>query len=114
MRAAALNRLCKWRALLAGWHLGTRPRDEPGVQAMRDLRELTLIMRAELNAMVGLMVSKGVFSAEEYQRAMAREAVEMDTDMERRFPGYRASEHGLVIYDSDLAHDTCERLGFPP
>jgi hypothetical protein len=32
-----LNRLCKWRAILAGRHLGTRPDTDPQCQAMRDL-----------------------------------------------------------------------------
>jgi hypothetical protein len=114
MTLDSLNRLCKWRAVLAGWHLGTRAKDEPGVAAMRDLRELTMILRAEMNAVCALMVKKGVFTEKEHARALEREADLMNTDMERRFPGWRSSNDGMVAYDLDLAQDTANRLGFPP
>ena len=45
----ALNRLCKWRAHFAGWQLGTRAKDDPEAQAVRDHRELSMLMRVELS-----------------------------------------------------------------
>lgn len=110
---AALEKLCKWRTVLAGWHHGTRAMSEPGTKAMRDLMEKWLLMRAENNAMTGLLLAKGVFTAAEYDAALAREAALLDEDMERLFPGFQAMSTGLRI-DPRVANETMERLGFPP
>jgi hypothetical protein len=54
LAAQALNRLAKWRAVLAGWQLGTRPKGDSECDAVRDQRELLLILRAEVNAISAL------------------------------------------------------------
>jgi hypothetical protein len=41
---AALNRLCKWRAIFAGWQLGTRAKGDPESDAVRDHREVTILI----------------------------------------------------------------------
>ena len=53
---AALNRLCKWRAIFAGWQLGTRAKGDPESDAVRDHREVTILLRAEASAMTGLLL----------------------------------------------------------
>jgi hypothetical protein len=93
----ALQRLTKWRAVFAGWQLGTRHKDDPEAQAVKDHREVTILMRAELNALMTLMIQKDVFTLAEYQEALLAEAVQADKDMESRFPGYKATDWGLSV-----------------
>lgn len=109
----ALQKLAKWRGLLAGWHLGTQATDAPGVRAMRDLRELVLILRAENSALVSLLAQKDVFTSLEFTEALGREAALLDGDMARHFPGFRTSAQGVVVHDPELAAETTARLGFP-
>ncbi len=115
----ALNKLCKWRMVLAGWHSGTKSlqtggKATPGVAAMRDLMDKWLIMRAENSAIVALLVQKGVCTADEFHSAIMEEAAKLDKDMERVFPGFRTSEEGVVVYDAVLASQTMADMGFPP
>jgi hypothetical protein len=91
----ALNILAKWRTLLAGWQLGTRTSTDPVAAAVRDHREVTLILRAEMNAMVGLLVRKGLVPEGEWLAALEAEAIQLNEDMARRFPGITANETGL-------------------
>jgi hypothetical protein len=91
----ALNILCKWRSLLAGWQLGTRPDTDPECQAVRDHREATLILRAEHSALTELLLRKGIITAGEFDAALEREAVALSKDLAKRFPGVTATETGL-------------------
>lgn len=50
-----LNKLCKWRTILAGWQLGTRPKEDPEAQAVRDQRELLLLLRCEVTALIDIL-----------------------------------------------------------
>lgn len=54
-----LQKLCKWRSVFAGWQLGTRPDTDAECQAVRDHREVTMLMRAELSALTALLIEKG-------------------------------------------------------
>lgn len=95
--SAALERLCKWRSLLTGWQLGTRSNDDPEAQAVRDHREVTLLLRAEVNALVQIMVKKGVCSEQEFSAKLDIEAEYLQDALEKKFPGVRAVETGLVF-----------------
>lgn len=108
----ALNRLCKWRSVLAGWHLGTRGKNEPGVQAMRDLQDFRLIVRAEVTAIVNVLLAKGTFTKAEFEAAMTVEAVELEKMLQRQFPGYRATDEGMSI-NPVVAEETNKAMGFP-
>jgi hypothetical protein len=110
----ALNKLCKWRAVLAGWHHGTQSMTQPGTQAMRDLMDKWLIMRVEVSAMTQLCMENGVFTAEQFRVRVEREARMLDKAMEEVFPGMRTSEQGVVLFDAELAHKTMLAKGFPP
>ena len=92
-----LNRVAKWRTVFAGWQLGTRAKGDPESDAVRDHRELTILMRAELSALVGVLVRRGVFTAQEWNEALEHEAQLLDADYARRFPGFASSEDGMVI-----------------
>lgn len=90
-----VNKLAKWRVLFAGWQLGTRAKGDPECDAVKDHREVTILMRAELNALVGLLVEKGVFTAEEFTERLGAEAEHLDSEYEKKFPGVRATDLGL-------------------
>ena len=92
---ATMNRLVKWRSAFAGWQLGTRPIGDPECDAVRDHREVTILMRTEINALLKLMVDKGVFTVEEFQKGMIDEAEMLSKDYEAKFPGMKATDIGI-------------------
>jgi hypothetical protein len=100
---AALNVLAKWRGLFAGWQLGTRPKGDPESDAVRDHRELTIMLRAESNALVALLLQKGVFTEDEWSAALEREAKALAASYERRFPGVVAHDYGLSFDPAKVA-----------
>jgi len=91
----ALNIVTKWRVLFTGWQLGTRLKGDPEGDAVRDHRELSILLRCEVTALTGLLLEKGVFTAEEFDAALGREAEALNKDYERKFPGVTADEDGL-------------------
>lgn len=93
----ALNIVAKWRALLTGWQLGTRPKGDPEGDAVRDHREATILLRAEANALVSLLQRKGIITVAEFDAAIERAANQLSHDYEARWPGVTATEDGLVI-----------------
>jgi len=98
----ALNRLTKWRSVFAGWQLGTRPKGDPECDAVRDHREVTILLRAEVTTIIGLCVKKGLFTTEEFQQALMEEAEQLSKDYESRFPGMKATDIGIQ-YDMRAA-----------
>jgi hypothetical protein len=92
-----LNRLAKWRVLLTGWQLGTRPKGDPEGDAVRDHREATLILQTVVQALDFLLVEKGVITAEELTAAVEQEADLKCMALEAKFPGVRATDDGLVL-----------------
>jgi hypothetical protein len=104
---AALNRLVKWRGAYAGWQLGTRLITDPEAQAVRDQRELLLILRAEVNALTALCAGKGIFTQTEFLQQMIEECEHLNTLQEKKFPGFRATDDGLTI---DTPHRAVETM----
>jgi predicted DNA-binding ArsR family transcriptional regulator len=99
----ALNILAKWRVLFTGWQLGTRAKGDPEGDAVRDHREVTIMLRAELSALNGLLLEKGVYTGEEWLAALEQEAGLLAKDYERKFPGVTAHEDGLTFDKRALA-----------
>ena len=95
--AEALQILCKWRSLLAGWQTGTRPKGDPECDAIRDHRELTLLLRCELTALTALLIEKEIFTPAEFNDALGEEAIQLNRDFEKRFPGATATSSGLSL-----------------
>lgn len=93
----ALNILAKWRVALTGWQLGTRPDTDPVAAAVRDHREATLLLRAELNALTDLLIRQHVISEGGYLAALERSATQLSDDLAARFPGITATETGLDL-----------------
>lgn len=94
---AALNRLAKWRTILAGWQLGTRAKGDPEGDAVRDHRELSLILRAEVSALSHALIDAGVITAERFGELVEREAELLSMSLEAKFPGARATDEGIVL-----------------
>jgi len=98
----ALNRLAKWRQVLTGWQLGTRTTEDPECQAVRDHREATLLLRAEVSALVNLLVTNGVFTTEDWLEQLVVEADELSAALSAKFVGMRATDDGIE-YDRRAA-----------
>lgn len=103
----ALNRLAKWRTIFVGWQLGTRPMGDPESDALRDHRELTMLMRAELSAVAQLLVKKGIVTEDEYGLQLAHECGHLEKRFEEKFPGVQANAVGLII-DVAKFQETCK------
>ena len=93
----AIQKLCKWRVLLTGWQLGTRAKGDPEGDAVRDHREVTLLLRAEVNTLTTLLVKKGIVTVDEMRQATAEEAEFLCRANEKKFPGVKATESGLTF-----------------
>jgi hypothetical protein len=102
----AMNRLAKWRSVFAGWQVGTRPKGDPECDAIRDHREATLLLRMEASAVVGLLLTKGLITQEELQQAFLEESDRLDLALAAKFPGFRAVDDGIEIYDVAKAQQT--------
>jgi hypothetical protein len=100
-----IERLGKWRTVFAGWQLGTRPKGDPECDAVRDHREATMALRAECNALTGLMVERGIFTAQEFHDRFQSECQHLCGEYEKRFPGFKATDYGLEI-NPTIARDT--------
>lgn len=110
---ASLQRLAKWRSVLAGWQLGTRPRGDGESEAVRDHREVTLLLRAEVTALTRILLERNVVEDETLTRIVGEEAEYLSKAYEDRFPGARAFDDGMT-FDLPEWVETQRRLGFPP
>jgi len=104
---AALNKLCKWRSVFAGWQLGTRLDTDPESKAVRDHREATMLMRVECNALAALLIKKGVFTDVEWTQQVLEEAEHLDAQYQKRFPGFKSTPNGMDI-NLAIARDTMQ------
>ena len=100
-----IERLGKWRTVFAGWQLGTRPKGDPECDAVRDHREVTMLLRSEASAISQLLVKKGIITAEEYTAQVQEECAYLCRAYECRFPGFKATDYGLDI-NTEIARDT--------
>lgn len=104
-----MNRLAKWRMVFASWQLGTRADTDPECQAVRDHRELTILMRAEVSALVGLLQAKGVFTQAEFAGQLREEAEHLHRAYEAQFPGFSATDQGMRLTMPEAA-ETMKRF----
>lgn len=102
---AALNKLCKWRTVFAGWQLGTRTKEDPESQAVRDAREALIILRMEVTTMMKILTDKGIITDAEYFRVAMHEIEALERMYEKRFPGFKSTDNGMVM-DIEKAKET--------
>lgn len=99
------NRLAKWRSVFTGWQLGTRVRGDPESDAVRDHREATILLRAEVNALTKLCLDAGVFTARDLTEQLVVEWEALSEMYAERFPGMTSTDDGIT-YDVPLAAET--------
>lgn len=92
-----LNKLAKWRSVFAGWQLGTRLKGDPEGDAVRDHREATILLRAEVTALVTVLVQRGVITLQDWKQTLEAEAAHLDRAYEERFPGFQTTQNGVEI-----------------
>lgn len=97
-----LNRLAKWRKWFASWQLGTRVDSDPESKAVRDHREVTIMLRTEVSALTGLLIKKGVFTEQEWVEQWTEEAEVLEKTYEERWPGVKAHNYGLEFNQEAL------------
>lgn len=102
----ALNKLTKWRSVFAGWQLGTRPDTDPECQAVKDHREVTILLRVENSALLKLLIEKGIFTMDEFLQMVVEEAELLNKDYEARFPGFQVTDIGIRIDTARAAETT--------
>jgi len=100
-----LNKLCKWRSIFAGWQLGTRAIGDAECDAVRDHREVTMLLRAEQSAFTALCIKKGLFTIDEFNEQLIEEAEHLDRAYEKKFPGMKSADDGIVM-NPHIAADT--------
>lgn len=109
----ALNRLARWRTVFASWQLGTRSDTDGECEAVKDHREATMLLRAEVSALVALLMNKGLFTRVDFTEQLGKEAELLMRAYEKHFPGFRTDDDGVVL-DVPVANETIKKLHFPP
>ena len=89
---SAANKVAKWRRAFAMWQVS-----DDGFNAIADHRELSILMRVELNALQGMLLERGLITENELCEALEREAALLDKAYAKRFPGITSDVDGLVI-----------------
>jgi hypothetical protein len=91
------NRFANWQSVFARWQLGTRPDTDPESEAVRDHRELTMLLRAEVNALTALLVNAGFLRSREFVEQLIVECEHLDSEYEKRFPGFHSTDDGMYL-----------------
>lgn len=107
----ALNKLAKWRTVFASWQLGTRPKGDPECDAVRDHREATILLCAEVNALTAVLIENHIVSPEQWNDTVKKEALILDHQYEEKFPGFQTTLAGVQI---DLSKATKTMKGWRP
>lgn len=109
---ATLERLAKWRSVFAAWQLGTRSDTDAECKAVKDHREATIMLRAEVSALVTILVEKKVVTETEWAEALLKEAENLDEVFRKKFPGIEATDDG-ISYDLQKLRTAKTMEGWP-
>lgn len=104
---SAMNKLAKWRTVFASWQLGTRVSGDAECNAVKDHREVTILLRAEVTALLSILLQKKICTDLEFAEVLKRECELLDEDYEKRFPGFKTHQYGVDI-DLNKAAKTME------
>ncbi len=105
-----INRLGKWRSVLVGRLLGSRPDTDPQTIGYRRLVDQLHLRDLECAALIYLLIDKKVLTADEIKAEMQRKAQELCQQYQQEFPGFRASDIGM---DIDVARAMETTKGWP-
>lgn len=109
---AALNKVAKWRLVFTSWLLGSRPATDHEAAYHRDLRELLIMLRVEVSALISLNLASDAFTHQQFAEQLAAEAALLDAAFERAFPGFTTSAAGVHM-SFPAAQQTMRSKGFP-
>jgi hypothetical protein len=100
---SALTRLGNWKAILATWQLGTKAKGSPTSDAVRHHREATLKNSAMLEALLGVLISKGVITTDEFYTTIPMAVEAACSGLEHQFPGVKVTDKGIEV-DRSIAN----------
>jgi hypothetical protein len=106
-----VGRLHRWGYVLVSRIMGTQLDTHQPTKGIRDLITKCLMLRAEANAMVGLLVEKGLITEAEFAARLQSEAEFLCKQYEEQFPGAKATDVGITIYDPKKYAETVK--GWP-
>lgn len=92
-----LNRMAKWRRIFMMWQCGNKPKGHLEADAVTHHRELSMMLRAEVSALSNLLIRKGVFTQDEWERQLGEEADYLALAYGELFPGTHASTDGITF-----------------
>lgn len=93
----AMEKFTKWRRVFAAWQTGNMTDNGPESKAIRDHRELSMLLRAEVNALTALLQLKGTFTDAEFAQQIIEETERLSKTFEEHFPGFKSSDYGMEI-----------------
>jgi hypothetical protein len=108
----ALNRLAKWRKFFVSWQIGTRELGDREAAAITHHVEMSILMRAELNAVIKLLIDTGTVTSGELEDAITVAALALSETYAKAYPGWAATDAGMTMKMPD-ALNTMIRLNFP-
>ena len=108
------GRLAQYARMAASRVLGTRLESNGGFRAIRLLDHGRHIHRAEITAIVSLLIDKGVFTLEEYQGAMKAEMEMLLSDLQQEWPEIVAHPQMTEVKDAKAFAERAKREGWPP
>lgn len=82
--------------LLKGDNVGFLPTGHPGLHEVRDFIDLILYTRAEINALIRLLIESGVLDLEKVQNKFAEE-YEYFAQEKAKMLGVEVTDYGLVF-----------------
>ena len=94
--------------------LGTVPSDHGGYKALIDLIERSYFVRAELNAVTDLLVTKGIVTSYELQKAFDNDYRVLFEAVSKKWPEIEFTEAGCTIKDPKALAERMKREGWPP
>lgn len=108
-------RLRQYARYSLGRILGTVPITSGRYKYHIDHQERSLFMRADLNALTGLLVKKGVFTEQEWNEAWTKEAEQYCEDLARQWPEIQVAHNGRSFQLDTVGFDKrCKAEEWPP
>lgn len=110
MYQKAMNRVVKWAGFFTRWQLSKYTKDDPQVRALEKINQARIVARIEMNAIVKLMLLKGVITQDEFYQQMIEEAADFDRGMMQEYRGFHVTDTGVSAHEG--FDETAQRIGF--
>lgn len=93
---------------------GTVPSTNGAYKTLISLIERSLFMRAELNALVFLLLKKGVFKEDEWVKQLEEEMEHYFGEISKEFPEVEFDDWGMTVKDIKAFTERSQKEGWPP